>query len=115
MIFDGESCCFAWLSDGFGTLRASRGCVIRMWGSKELWQQLTIMEVRHFVEHAVAVEYCDLQAEQAHLRLRCPEDCSRLVEELKLTQRLLGWEQPSLEVLDAEQEAPLGFQTRTTS
>jgi len=64
--------------------------------------------IRQFAEHVVTVEYCDFNqpdASVAHLRLRCPEDCQLLLEDLRKTGRMLGWVQPAVRVLGVEEEA----------
>lgn len=67
-----------------------------------------MISIRQFAEHAVIVEYCDFNQPDgsvAHLRLRCPEDCQLLLEDLRKTGRMLGWVRPTVRVLGVEEEA----------
>jgi len=85
--------------------RERSGCLIRISGYS---QPQTALSIRQFAEHAVPVEYCDLaqpDAVVAHLRLACPEDCKLLLEDLRLSQRMLGWLRPDVHVLGPEEEA----------
>ncbi|CAJ1388202.1 unnamed protein product [Effrenium voratum] len=84
--------------------KAVPGCVVAV---RDLDEDCTRMSVRHFAEHAVAVEYCDYLpgASEAHLRLKSPEDCTRLLEDMRLTGRMLGGQLPKVEVLSPEEEA----------
>lgn len=80
-----------------------RGCVVRVSGFPDPQTRLSI---RQFVEHAVPVDYCDFETgcSWAHLTLRTAEDCRTLLEDLRLTRRLLGWLRPQVAVLGPEEE-----------
>ena len=62
--------------------------------------------VRQFAEHAVVVEYCDFNPGDsvAYLRVKCPDDCAVLLEDLRLSRRMLGWLIPEVRVLDPDEE-----------
>lgn len=83
---------------------AQPGCLIRISG---FLQPQTVLSIRQFVEHAVPVIYCDFQADTsfAVVRLRSPEDCSQLLKDLRLSQRMLGWVRPTVETMSREEEA----------
>lgn len=83
--------------------RVPRGCLMRVSGFS---QPQTRLSIRQFAEHAVSVLYCDFEPgySAAHLRLRSPADCDLLLEDLRLTGRLLGWLRPEVATLSAEQE-----------
>ena len=79
------------------------GCLVKLAGFSEAENVLCI---RQYVEHAVTVAYCDYitNSTVAHVRLLCPGDCVRLLEDMKLTGRLLGCHKPTAEVLSPEEE-----------
>lgn len=86
-----------------GEVRLRRACLVRITGFP---QPQTVLSLRQFVEHAVSVEYCDFLpgASAAHLRLRSPEECRLLLEDLRLSRRMLGWLQPEVCILTPEEE-----------
>jgi len=78
--------------------RMPPGCLLRISGFS---LPQTVLSIREFAEHAVPVEYCDFRpggagggAPVAHLRLRSPDDCMLLLEDLRITRRMLGWLRP---------------------
>ncbi|CAE7831132.1 XI-D [Symbiodinium sp. CCMP2592] len=79
------------------------GCLVRLTGFSDAENVLCI---RQYVEHAVTVVYCDYipNTTVAHVRLPSPGDCVRLLEDMKLTSRLLGCHRPTAEVLSPEEE-----------
>eukprot|EP00434_Breviolum_minutum_P005395 symbB.v1.2.004757.t2/scaffold242.1/size254583/4 len=82
------------------------GCLVKLTGLAEDDESLCTLSVRQFAEHAVTVEYCDFvpSTSSAHVRLKCPEDGVKLLEDLKLTGRMLGCHQVTAEVLGPEEE-----------
>ncbi|CAK9037210.1 unnamed protein product [Durusdinium trenchii] len=82
------------------------GCVVKITGLKDAEHVINMQSIRHYAEHAVAVEYCDYlpSLSLAYLRLKSPEDCVTLLEDVKATGRLLGCDQPSAEVLGPDEE-----------
>lgn len=84
--------------------RQRPGCLVMISGFP---QPQTLLSVRHFAEHAVPVEFCDFPdpyASRAFLRLRTPEDCRVLLQDVRLTQRMLGWQTPQVRVLQPHEE-----------
>jgi hypothetical protein len=86
-----------------GNPRVRQGCLVRI---SDFSQPQTRISVRQFVEHEVTVEYCDFTpgASVAHVRLKCPEDCHVLVDELAKSNRYLGWLRPVVSILSPEEE-----------
>lgn len=86
-----------------GMQTRARGCLLRVSGFSE---PQTRTSVRQFAEHAVVVEYCDFNPGDsvAYLRVKCPDDCAVLLEDLRLSRRMLGWLIPEVRVLDPDEE-----------
>lgn len=80
-----------------------RGCLMRVanFSEPQSW-----VSIRQFAEHAVSVVYCDYRpgGKTAHLRLQSPADCALLLEDLRITQRMLGWKRPQVTILTPEEE-----------
>mmetsp|Transcript_48192 Transcript_48192/g.112759 ORF Transcript_48192/g.112759 Transcript_48192/m.112759 type:complete len:655 (+) Transcript_48192:84-2048(+) len=83
--------------------KVRRGCVVKLSGFS---QPQTVVSIKQFAEHAVVVEYCDYHpgAPVAHLRLKSPEDCATLLEDMRMSHRLLGWREPQAAILDSAAE-----------
>mmetsp|Transcript_41727 Transcript_41727/g.90977 ORF Transcript_41727/g.90977 Transcript_41727/m.90977 type:complete len:826 (-) Transcript_41727:70-2547(-) len=84
-------------------VKGSRGCLLQVSGFSLPQTRST---VRQFVEHAVTVLYCDYIGGDsiAHVRLGSKEECEILLNDLRLTQRMLGWLRPEVKVLMPEEE-----------
>eukprot|EP00435_Cladocopium_sp_Y103_P071126 s42_g36.t2 len=65
------------------------GCLVKLTGFSGDDELLCTLAIRQFAEHAVTVEYCDY-------------DTATLLEDMKLTGRMLGCQQPTAEVLGHE-------------
>lgn len=81
------------------------GCLVHV---SDFTVPQTVLSIRQFVEHVVPVEYCDYPDQPgniAHVRLRQPEDCQALLEDLRLSGRMLGWRRPEVRILNPEDEA----------
>ena len=79
------------------------GCLVRLTGFSDAEN---VVCIRQYVEHAVTVVHCDFipNTTVAHVRLPSPGDCVKLLEDMKLTGRLLGCHRPTAEVLSPEEE-----------
>ena len=82
------------------------GCLVKITGLEDAEHVVNMQSIRHFAEHAVVVEYCDYLPAQsvAFLRLKSPEDCATLLDDMKRTGRWLGCGPPNAEVLAADEE-----------
>lgn len=82
-----------------------KGCLLLVSGFPPMQ---TVLSIRHFAEHVVPVEYCDLPDPDvctAIVRLRSPADCRLLLDDLSRTGRMLGWLKPEVRILDEPEEA----------
>eukprot|EP00929_Paragymnodinium_shiwhaense_P088498 TRINITY_DN4880_c4_g1_i1.p1 TRINITY_DN4880_c4_g1~~TRINITY_DN4880_c4_g1_i1.p1 ORF type:complete len:788 (-),score=189.57 TRINITY_DN4880_c4_g1_i1:39-2402(-) len=90
-------------TSGAGVRPVRRGIYVHISGFSQPQCRTT---VRQWAEHAVAVEYCDYVdgADFAILTLQDPSEVEVLLEDARVTGRLLGWSRPEIRRLTAAEE-----------